>query len=69
MLLELTLTQDNDVFGPEGTKIMVNDSYVVGVAPNGSGTKVFLDMSDLEPFITVYVKEAYSKWYILRLNP
>lgn len=69
MLLELTLTKDNDVFGPEGTKFMLNDGYVVGVAKDGSGSKVFVDMSDLEPFITVYVKEAYEKWYILRLNP
>ncbi len=69
MLLELTLTQDDEDFGPEGTKIMLNDSSIVGVSPNGSGSKVFVDLSDLDKFKTLYVKQPYEQWYILKLNP
>ncbi len=69
MLLELTLTQDDDDFGLEGAKIMLNDSSVVGVSPDGSGSKVFVDMSDLAKFKTLHVKQSYEQWYILRLNP
>ena len=69
MLLELTLTEDSDDFGPAGTKIMLNDGYVIGVAPDGNGSVVHVDMSDLGKFITLHVKEAYERWYILRLNP
>ncbi|MCK5602500.1 hypothetical protein KAR91_11535 [Candidatus Pacearchaeota archaeon] len=69
MLLELTLTEDDEDFGPEGTKILMNDSYVVGVVQHGNGSKILVDLSDLEKFKTLYVKQAYTTWYMLRLNP
>jgi len=70
MLLELTLLKDDKDFGPKGSKVMISDSYVVGVTnnPNGRGSKLFVDMSDLETFKTLFVKESYEKWHLLRLN-
>jgi hypothetical protein len=69
MLLELTLTEDDEDFGHFGEKIMINDAYVVGVMKEGNGSKVLIDMSDLEKFKTLHVAEPYHNWYILRLNP
>ena len=72
MLLELTLKQENEFFGPAGSKVMLNDSYVVGVTKNddgAEGSKVFVDLSDTNEFITLYVRQAYETWYLLRLNP
>jgi len=69
MLLELTLTQDDEDFGVAGTKFMLNDSYVVGVSPWDNGSKVLVDLSDLAKFKSLYVKETYETWYIIRLNP
>lgn len=70
MLLELTLIKDDKDFGLKGSKVMISDGYVVGVTnnPNGKGSKIFVDMSDLETFKTLYVKESYTKWHMLRLN-
>jgi hypothetical protein len=69
MLLELTLTEDDEDFGLEGTKILLNDSYIVGIMEHGNGSKILVDMSDLAKFKTLYVKQKYSTWFMLRLNP
>lgn len=69
MLIELTLTQDDEDFGAAGTKIMLSDDYVVGVTPDGSGSKIFVNLSDLAKFKTLYVAEAYETWFLIRLNP
>jgi len=69
MLLEITLTKDDVDFGVKGTKIMIRDGYVVGVSPHINGSKIFIDMSDVNKFKTLYVKESYNKWKILKLNP
>lgn len=69
MLLEVTLTQDDNEFGPTGTKVMVNDAYVVGVSRHDGGSKIFVDLSDLQSFKTLYIQESYEQWFILRLNP
>jgi len=69
MLLGLTLTEDDDDFGKEGTKILLNDAYVVGVMQHGTGSKILVDLSDLAKFKTLYVKQAYSTWFMLKLNP
>lgn len=69
MFLELTLAKDDDNFGPFGTKVMINDAYIVGVTGSETGSKVLIDMSDLEKYKSIHVSEPYSKWRILRLNP
>ena len=69
MLLELTLSQDDEDFGQEGDTFMLSDSYIVGVARDGEGSKLHVDMSDTDKFKTIFVKERYELWYELRLNP
>ena len=69
ILLELTLAKPNENFGEAGDKIMLSASYIIGIAPHTTGARVHVDMSDLEKFITLYVKEEYDKWKILKLNP
>lgn len=69
MLLELTLMKADPDFGNAGDKVMVSETYVVGVAKAPQGSKVFIDMSDLDTFKTLYIRETYENWYVLRLNP
>lgn len=68
MLLELTLKEEDEDFGPAGSKVMINDGYVVGVAHHPRGSKIFVDMSDLGKFKTLVVREDYESWYLLKLN-
>jgi len=69
MLIECKLTRDDPHFGKAGTKVMINDGYIVGVTSHSSGSKVFVDLSDLEVFKTLYTNFEYKDWYILKLNP
>ena len=69
MLLEVVLAQTDANLGPKGSKILINDSYIVAIKKNDDGKAVlFVDLSDLGKFTEVYVEESYESWYMLRLN-
>lgn len=63
MLIELELTKDDDDFGPAGSKIMINDSCVVVVLKHKNGSKIHVNLSNLENPKTLYVEEKYELWY------
>ncbi len=69
MLLEVTLMKKDPEFGNPGEKVMVSETYIVGVAKQPQGSKIFIDMSDLNKFKTLYIRENYENWYTLKLNP
>ena len=69
MLLEITLSRDDDNFGEKGSKVLINDSYVVGITSDDGGRAIIhVDLSDQELYTKLYTEETYEKWYALRLN-
>lgn len=69
MLLEITLAEDHDDLGKKGDNVLVNDNYIVAIKKVGkTRSKMFIDLSDLDPFTEVLIEEDYEKWYMLRLN-
>jgi len=68
-LLDVTLSTDSTDFGPAGTQLLINMRYVVGIEPNGSGSKFFVNKSDVATFVEIEVTEPFDQWRIVTLNP
>jgi len=69
LLLSVTLTKDNAEFGVEGTNVLINSKYVVGIVPNGTGSKLTIRMGDGNLSI-LEVKERFdTNWKLVTLNP
>jgi hypothetical protein len=69
MLLEVTLSKNDEDFGSAGQKILLNFSYVVGIGYKKSGCILHLNLSDTNKFKSIHVTEDYSNWFIMKLNP
>ena len=70
MLLEVTLARDDEDFGLQNTKVLMNLSNVVGITKDANGGSVLhVDLSDLGKFKKIYIKEDYDRWNIIKLNP
>jgi len=70
MLLEMQLAKDDVDLGPAGSKVLINDAYIVAIKrePGTNNTILYLDLSDLGKYTKIYVEEKYEQWYMLRLN-
>ncbi len=70
MLLEVVLSREDEDFGPAGSDVLVNDSYIVAIKRDGdtNNSVLYLDLSDIGKYTKIYVEESYEKWYMLRLN-
>lgn len=70
MLLEVTLSRNDEDFGLQNSQIMINLGNVVAITKDeGSGSIFHVDLSDLGKFKKIYVKETYDRWFAIRLNP
>jgi hypothetical protein len=69
LLLKVKLTKDNAQFGTAGQYVLISANYVVGISPNGTGSKITVRMGDGNLSI-LEVKELFdTNWKIVTLNP